>query len=142
MNKLLLTLVIILIGILGGVLYWTQGGSGEPYYAVYMDTGDLYFGELHKFPRTHLTDVWLLQRSEDGQAPFRVVRFTDVFWGPEDELDLDDERIVWKTRLKSTSEVLGVIRNGGAALSAPDNRAPLGISGENNEVPISTSTQR
>lgn len=112
-NKILLALVIVLIIAFGVVLYWQNGGFETPYYAVYMSTGDLYFGKLSHFPNLSLTDVWLLQRSGDAnsQNQLGVSRFDKAFWGPEDQLNLDSKNVVWTTKLKPDSQLAQFFKN-------------------------------
>ncbi len=90
------------------------------YSAVYMTTGDIYFGELHWFPRPHLTNVWFLQKSvgADNQASFGVAPFRSAFWGPSNEIDLNPTQIVFYTRLRNDSQVAKVFDNPGL-LSQP-----------------------
>ncbi len=112
-NKILLALVIILAVAFGVVLYWQNGGFEQPYYAVYLSTGDLYFGKLSHFPSLSLTDVWLLQRSSDAnsQNQLGVARFDKAFWGPEDQLNLDSKNVVWTTKLKADSQLVQFFKN-------------------------------
>ena len=113
MNKLLIFFVVVLVGILGTILYVQLWDANEPYYAVYFDTGDVYFGKLHYFPRRHLTEVWFLQRNpNDAQNPMSIAPLAEVFWGPEDTLMINDKKIVWKARLKNDSPVVAIIKNG------------------------------
>jgi len=116
LNKILLATVIVLIIAFGVVLYWQKGGFEEEYSAVYMTTGDLYFGKLSHFPKTSLSDVWLLQRNaNDTQNPFGISRFDKAFWGPEDKLNIDSKNIVWTTELKSDSALVKFFKNPSAA---------------------------
>jgi hypothetical protein len=77
-NKVSFFLLIVLIGVL---IYLILGNlkkaSEDNYYAVYLRTGDLYFGKISWFPKFSLTDVWFLQRATDntGQVGFSLVRF-------------------------------------------------------------------
>ncbi len=112
LNKILLAIVIVLLIALGVVVYWQKGGFKESYWAVYLNTGDLYFGKLNRFPRLSLSDVWFLQRNpQDSQNPLSLSKFEQAFWGPEDKIYLDDENIIWKTKLKEDSQVVQFIKN-------------------------------
>lgn len=110
-NTILLGLVIILIVALGGTLYWQKGGFEERYSAVYLNTGDIYFGKLSRFPRMTLRDVWFLQKGNDAQSGFGLSKFENAFWGPQDELIVNDESVIWVTELKTDSEVVQAIKN-------------------------------
>lgn len=111
-NKILLAIVIILLIALGVVVYWQRSGFEKSYWAVYLDTGDLYFGKLDRFPKLSLSGVWLLQRNpQDAKNPLSLAKFKEVFWGPEDKIYLSDENIVWKTKLREDSQVVQFIKN-------------------------------
>lgn len=135
-NKILLGLVIILVIVVGAIIYWQKFGFEEPYYAVYLDTGDMYFGKLSHFPRLSLSDVWYIQRNpQDSQEPLSISKFERVFWGPEDKLYLNEKNIVWKTKLKSDSPVLNFIKNPQTLTQPqPQQQEP--------QSPQSTSTQQ
>ena len=109
-NKILTGLVIVLLIALGVVLYWQKTGQRETYSAVYLNTGDIYFGKLSRFPRMTLRDVWFLQKQGDGQG-FKLVKFGDAIWDPRDELLLNERQVVWVTELQDDSEVVRTIQN-------------------------------
>jgi len=112
LNKILLVIVIILLIALGVVIYWQRGGFEKPYWAVYLSTGDLYFGKLSKFPKLSLSDVYFIQRNpNDQQNPFSLAKFSHAFWGPEDRIYLNEKNIIWKTKLKDNSQILQFIKN-------------------------------
>ncbi len=111
-NKILFVSLIVLIIILGVVLYWQKVGFEKPYWAVYLSTGDIYFGKLNYFPHFSLSNVWFLrQNSNDAQNPLSVAKLTNAFWGPEDKIYLNKKDIIWKTRLREDSQVLNFIKN-------------------------------
>lgn len=125
LNKILLIIVIVLLIALGVVLYWQRGGFKESYWAVYLNTGDLYFGRLHKFPKLSLSDVWFIQRnSQDTQNPFSLVKFEQAFWGPEDKIYLNEKDIVWKAKLKESSQILQSIKSSPAIQAQPSQQLP------------------
>jgi hypothetical protein len=112
LNKILLGIIIVLVLVLCVVIYWQKVGFESPYWAVYMDTGDLYFGKLSWFPRFSLSDVYYLQRNpDDQQNPLSLSKFTGAFWGPEDRIYLNEKNIVWKVKLKKDSPVANFIKN-------------------------------
>ena len=89
---------------LGVVLYWQKIGFEKPYYAVYLNTGDLYFGRLNYFSNSSLSDVYYIQRNpEDRQNPLSISKFENSFWKPEGKIYINDDMIVWKVRLKKTA---------------------------------------
>ncbi len=113
-NKILSILAVVLLIILGALalIYWQKTSSKDSYWAVYLNTGDLYFGKLERFPTLALTDVWFLQRnSSDSQTPLGLSRFREAFWGPEDKVYLNSENIIWKTKLDKDSRILDSIKS-------------------------------
>lgn len=110
---LVVLVVLVLIGFgvwLGSSLFGAalSNPSGpSPYSAVYLATGDIYYGKLSWFPFPHLTDVWVLEHGQNasGQAQIGVAPFTSSFWGPVDEIDLNPREIVFWTRLRNDSQL-------------------------------------
>ncbi len=99
MNKILLTLVIVLFLVLVG-LFFGRGLFTSSWTAVYLQSGDLYFGRLIHFPHYGLTHVYLFQVDKNStQTPVSVQKFTKVFWGPQDFLSLNRNQVVWTTTL-------------------------------------------
>ena len=112
LNKILISIVIILLIVLGAVLYWQKVGFEKPYWAVYLNTGDIYFGKLSHFPFLSLSDVWFFQRNaNDAQNPLSVAKFTNALWGPQDKIYLNEKNIIWKAKLKEDSQILNFIKN-------------------------------
>lgn len=130
-NKVLVGLVVVLAVALGGVVYWQKGGFDEKYSAVYLNTGDIYFGKLSRFPRMTLRDVWFLQKGSDAQQGFGLSKFEKAFWGPEDELVINDKNVIWVTELKADSEVVKSIKNPQSVAPATTIQQPVT---QNNEA--------
>lgn len=108
-NRMLLWVVAVLVVILLVLVVWQIFFGKSSYYAVYMRTGDLYFGKLVRFPSFGLKNVYTLQVTQDQQNPVRVQKFADVFWGPEDYLKINKEEVVWYTKLKSEGQLSQLI---------------------------------
>jgi hypothetical protein len=109
--RILWTAVIILgVGMLVfGVQFY---GLAEPskkadYSAVYLESGDVYFGRLSYFPRLTLTDVHFLTR--DGER-VTISSFKDAALGPEDRLYLNAESVLWIAKLRSDSPTVDVLK--------------------------------
>jgi len=116
LNKILFAFAIALIVVLGLTLYWQLIGFKQSYWAVYLNTGDLYFGQLNRFPTLSLTDVWFIQRNTQNTTnPFTLVKFEQTFWKPESKIYLSEKDIVWKARLQADSPILDAIKNSAAA---------------------------
>lgn len=106
--------IIALIIILIAIIYWRQNNIEKPYYAVYLESGDIYFGKLNIVPNLSLSDVYFLQKNQSNeQNPFSVLKFENAFWSPENKVYINKDKIVWKTKLKNDSQVLNIIKSYG-----------------------------
>jgi len=99
--------------------------SLSPYSAVYLSTGDVYFGILGWSPSPHIEDPWFLQRSTDatGQTTVGAYPFAQVTWGPSNAVYFNAQDIVFWTRLSSTSTVAEAMANPNSA-PAPESVSP------------------
>ena len=106
----------------------TRAQSVSPYSAVYLSTGDVYFGKLSWFPSPHLKDVWFLQRSVDAnnQSQVNILPFTSAFWGPSDTVSLNPKQIIFWARLRSDSDVARLIANPSLLEQSPAAQEPAG----------------
>lgn len=110
--KIALIAAIILLGVLVYISFINKVGSiKNPYYAVYLRTGDMYFGKLSRFPKLTLTDIWLLQVSnQEDQAGFNLAKFSNIVFGPEDKMEINKENVVWISKLRDDSQVVNYIQ--------------------------------
>lgn len=77
----------------------------KPYYAVYLQTGDLYFGHLSKsFSKYTLTNVHLLQADQSGNLSLQ--KFDQSAFQPEDKITLNRDNVVWISKIKSDSPII------------------------------------
>ena len=103
-NKILIGLIIVL---LVALLIVISRKTEPTYYAVYLRTGELYFGKLQRFPRLCLIDPYLLRTNvQNPEYPFSIQDFKQVFWGPENKLNLNSSQIVWIAKLKPESQLV------------------------------------
>ena len=114
----IITIVIVVLAVAG---VWFGIRLGKPldaslskYSAVYLSSGDIYFGELSRFPYLRLRNVWFLQRGQDGQSQpqFAVAPLKRAFWGPADEISLNSRQVLFSTRLRADSPVVKAIDGG------------------------------
>ncbi len=111
LNKILIILVIVLLAALAGIFFWQKIGFQKPYYAVYLTTGDLYFGNLSRFPSLSLFDVWFLQSDSNSQTGLKLTKFANAVWGPNDRIQLNKQNIVWINKLSKDSQVIKLIKD-------------------------------
>lgn len=108
-NKILLIIVIVLLVVLTGFVIVREFVGKPTYTAVYLKTGDLYFGKLVRFPYFGLKQPYLLQVNQTNQQnPLSVQRFKNVFWGPSDILKINRSEVVWYTTLRDDSDLAKV----------------------------------
>ncbi len=81
------------------------GKENGGYSAVYMVSGDIYFGKLSSFPSLTLADAYTLQRNQDEQTPFTLVKFKDAFWGPAGDISLNEDSVLWIAELDVNSPI-------------------------------------
>jgi hypothetical protein len=132
---LVITLIVIVVVLLVGVGVWVgvsmiNGGNSSqsalsPYSAVYLSTGDIYFGKLSWSPSPHMADAWFLQRGTDakGNATVGVYPFSQVAWGPSDTVYFNSSQIIFWTRLNGTSSIAQLIANPAAATAQQQSAA-------------------
>ena len=114
LNKVLLLVVILLVIFLGATL-WMPGLFGSSYYAVYLTSGDLYFGKIAWYDQHTLTDVRAIQQQKDEkeQPILNLVDFSkSVVWGPAGDLRLNRKNILWTSKLTDESQVVKLIKGG------------------------------
>lgn len=75
---------------------------GGRYVAVYLRTGDMYFGKLFYFPKLKLKDATLIQVDQDGQL--RLSTLNQTFWNSEGYLILNKDNVVWISPIKKDSQ--------------------------------------
>jgi hypothetical protein len=130
-KKLLIILLIILVivlvlGIWLGVKILGRENLESPskYSAVYLQTGDIYFGELSWFPWPSLKNVWLVQRSVDqqNQVQLGIVPLKNSFWGPTDKIYLNPKQVVFWTNLRKDSQLIKALENPNILNSAGQNQ--------------------
>jgi hypothetical protein len=115
---LFVALVIIVIALgawIGALMFGSSSSSSatgpSSYAAVYLSTGDIYYGKLSWFPSPHLTDVWYLQKGGANGTQFGIAPFTSAFWGPINEVYLNPNQIIFWTYLRNNSEIAEALSN-------------------------------
>ena len=106
----LITVAVIVIllaaGIFLGAKFSGMPSENSPYSAVYLTTGDVYFGKLAWFPKPHLKDPLYLER---GSEQIAIRRFSGVFWGPGEKLYINPREIVFSARIRASSPLVVVL---------------------------------
>ena len=108
-NIIVLSLCLIIL--LASACFFYFSRTDDSYYAVYLKTGDLYFGHLSSFPMLTMTDVYYIQQNETDKT-LGLQRFTDSVFSPENKITISRDNIVWTTKLKDDSQVVKAIKQG------------------------------
>jgi hypothetical protein len=109
--KIALIFAIILLIILVYFLFIDKTKAVKnSYYAVYLQTGDIYFGKLSRFPKLTLSDAWFLQASIDGKGNLNLMKYSGAVFGPEDKMEINKENVIWISKLRDDSEVINYIQ--------------------------------
>lgn len=112
-NKLFLINIILLIIVIFLLVYVfvfnknVNSHLKQSYYAVYLQTGDMYFGKLSRFPKLILSDVWYLQKDQNG---FSLAKFTNTVFNPQDKLEINRDKVIWIAKLQEESGIVKYIQ--------------------------------
>lgn len=79
------------------------------YAAVYLTTGEVYYGRMSMFGGFKLSNVVTLQKDKDGNIA--VQKLNDAVWKPKNPVSFQKDHIVFWTYLDSTSPLIDVIEN-------------------------------
>lgn len=105
--------LLLIVLAVGGFVFWKGSVSfDKPYMAVYLDTGEVYFGKLQYFPRLEMHDVFAIQTVVNPERPdlptAQIVPLSDSLWGPE-KLILNRDKIVFMGKVGDNSDVMKAI---------------------------------
>jgi hypothetical protein len=136
-NKYLLVgglIVILLVVAFVGIFMWKGSAGKSAYTAVFLKTGDLYFGKLVRFPSYGLQRPYFLQIDKNNpQGAPSLQSFKNVLWGPEDFININRDEVVWTSRIRSDSNLAKVLDNNpdllGSAPAAQNNQTSSTQSG-------------
>jgi hypothetical protein len=79
----------------------------KPYVAVYLVTGDIYYGRMAYSPKFALEDAVFLQKDTDGKLSLQ--KLSDAFWKPKGPMMIERDQIVFWTEVDSTSPIVSAI---------------------------------
>lgn len=142
-------IVLVALGIWLGSVLMGKGtvNMASPYSVVYLADGEIYFGKLSWFPKTHLSDPWTLQRSMDknNNVQTSIVEVNKSAWSPVDELYLNEKSIMAWSSLRSDGNMAKLLDNPasfqqqqaaqGAAQTPPVSGQPSTFKGPTTEPP-------
>lgn len=98
-------------------LYWGNDlgfAKEEPYYAVQMENGDIYFGKLVRFPRFGLRDAYIPQSFSDPTNPLgsslRITSLSQVSIWKAADIQLNKDKVLSVSRVAADSQVMQAIK--------------------------------
>ncbi len=95
----------------------------SPYSAVYMASGDMYFGKFSRWPHARITDAWHLDRGPNGEAGLSPM--SSVAWGPGPAIQLNEDQIIFWVALRSDSPLVQALKTGQAPPQDPAAQPPV-----------------
>ncbi len=106
-----LIIISVILGVaLVGVVIWRALEGRETYHAVFLRSGDLYFGKLVRFPTFGMKNIYFVQATGDQENPLSIQKFTNVFWGPEDVMQINKKEVVWLTKVRKDSSLARLLK--------------------------------
>lgn len=126
---LLLAVVVVVLGVWVGSLLYRLHSADEkaeaknsPYSIVYLQTGDIYYGKLHWWPKMYIENPWyLIRNAQTGET--NLAPFSSTFSGPSSKMYLNPKQVVWWSALRADSQVAKGL-DGAANISLPEGQAP------------------
>jgi len=125
-DKIVYVILAIIIVILVVIISWQiLGKKSSSYYAIFLNNGNMYFGQLERFSRYTLINPYFLTVTEDPENPFIIQRFRDAFWGPSQKVNFNPQNVIWISKLNSDSPVISYIQGReSGTIPAPKIQAP------------------
>lgn len=130
--------IIVVLAAIIGLLAWLQFGNKNNYYAVYLTSGDLYFGRLETFPTFSMDNAYLLQVDpKNTQNPYSLSSFSNAFWKPEGSIEFNRSNVLWMAKISAASPLSSLIANPSSANALPQAPAlPSSASTSTNVQPV------
>ncbi|MFH1188789.1 MAG: hypothetical protein V1652_03025 [bacterium] len=120
--------IILALLIIVGFFIWREVNSQERYYAVYLTSGDVYFGKLHFFPSLIMNDAYFLQAdSTYEEGGYVLSRFSNALWQPEGTIKFNRDHVLWIAELKQDSKAVAFIRQEGDSKSSLENASSFSV---------------
>lgn len=112
-------IAIVLLALLAVVTEGNIRPDSKSYQAVFLNNGQVYFGKLHRAhsQTPYLTDIYYLKTNpplqgaegSEQRSQLSLVKFGNEIHGPQDQMFLNREYLLFWENLKPTSQVVGLI---------------------------------
>lgn len=113
-RTLIISAVVLFVLVAAGIwVGMNLGKNNSDYTAVYLTTGDVYFGKFSWFPTPHISGAWYLQRGVDknNQPTVGVAPFKNVPWAGDNVLYLSEKQIAMWVSIPSDSQFVKALQN-------------------------------
>lgn len=129
-------LVAILVLILAGWIVWQIFFAAPSFHAVSLVTGEVYFGELQRFPTFGLKNVYTMNvNPENEEQPVSIQKFDNVFWGPENFLEINRDNVAWMVELKKDGQLSQLLENNPNLVPQQGGQAPGTVPSAGSGIP-------
>ncbi len=115
-----LVAAVAIISCAGYVTY--QKFFNKQYVALFLTTGDVYYGEKSGLTGNDLKNAFFLQKAQDGSVGLQ--KFSDAIWMPVGNLHVMKDKVVFWSEMSTDSPIAKVMR--GEQVGTPAGQAPQG----------------
>ena len=108
--------VIIAVAVVGSLAYLAsmQAKSRARYSVVLMSNGDIYVGQLSRFPRLELRNGYQVSKGQSADStkpsPFQLLPFKEALWGP-DVLYLNSRQVLLVAPVGEGSQIMNTLKS-------------------------------
>jgi hypothetical protein len=95
--------ICIILLIVIGYLVYSQSNVKNKNIAVYLSTGELYFGQKSGLFGFNLKNAYLLNKGEDGK--YSLQEFSKAAWKPTGTVHLSSDKVVFWSTIDDSSDV-------------------------------------
>jgi hypothetical protein len=111
--------IILMLLIVVCFFLYKEIGERQKYYAVYLTSGDVYFGKMRSFPSLVIEDAYFLQAANTAEGGvYTLSKFSDAMWKPTGRIKLNRDHVLWVAELEDGSETVSYIKQGGVVSSS------------------------
>jgi len=107
-KKLIGILLIVVAALIVIIVALTVLVRPTKYSLVVLRSGEVFVGQLKRFPSLHLVDPWVPQATADRQS-VNLVQWRNTFWGPENVIYLNGDDVMYTSPIAPSSQVFKVV---------------------------------
>jgi hypothetical protein len=111
---IILILATVIVVLLGKQYNWF---NKTEYAAVYLSTGELYFGQKSGLFSIKLDNSWLLNKDDKGQ--YKLQEFKAAVWKPVGPMNISKDKIIFWTAIDESSDIAKLVKGEKKASDIP-----------------------